>query len=514
MDALRKEAAVMMLDQSLLRALIDNLPDIIFAKDAQSRFILANTACTHQLGVSRVEEVLGKTDADFVSPELASQYLADEQALMRSGQPVTKEERTQNKETGGICWSLTTKVPLKDDTGKVVGLIGIARDITERKQAEEFLARERLLLRTLIDNLPDCIYAKDADARKIMANPADLHNLGCKTETEAVGKTDFDLFPKEIADAFFADDESVLKDGKQVINREEKVVLTNGETHWQLTSKIPWRDASGKIIGLVGIGRDITDRKNLEAEVLRAQRMESIGRLATGIAHDLNNTLAPVLISVELLRQKLQDKDSLHVLAAIEASARRAADTVKQVLSFSRETEGRRTTVNPYRLADGAVRIATQMLPKNVRIEMHVAENLWQIPGNPLQLHQMLVNLCTNAGEAMPDGGQLTLAVRNFEADAQFAGMHGGASAGPHILLEVSDTGCGIAPELRDRIFEPFFTTKELGTKNVGLGLSTALSIVKGHHGLILVKSDVGKGSTFQVYLPAQPDVAAEKQTS
>ena len=349
-----------------------------------------------------------------------------------------------------------------------------------------------------------------------MANPADLKNMGCKTEAEAVGKSDFDFFPKEIAEAFFADDQSVLKDGKAVINREEKAVLKNGEARWLLTSKIPWRDAEGKIIGLIGIGRDITDKKiSDKAEVLRAQRMESLGRLATGItAHDLNNTLAPVLISVELLRQKLQDADSLHVLAAIEASARRAADTVKQVLSFSREVEGRRTSVNPRRLAEGVVLIISQTLPKNIRIETQVAENLWPILGNPLQLHQMLVNLCTNAGESMPDGGQLTLAAQNFTVDDQFAGINGGAGAGPHVLLEVSDTGGGIAPELRDRIFEPFFTTKELGTKNVGIGLSSALSIVKGHRGIILVKSEIGKGSTFQVYLPAQPDKTAEKHTN
>ena len=512
MEALRKEVAALMSEQSLLRTLIDNLPDIIFAKDAKSRFILTNTACTHQLGASRMEEVMGKTDADFVSPELASQYLADEQALMQAGLPVTKEELTQDKETREIHRSLTTKVPLKDGAGNVVGLIGIARDITKRKQAEEALARERQLLRTLIDNLPDCIYAKDAEARKIMANHADLENLGCKTEAEAVGKTDFDFFPKNIAEKFFADDISVIQSGQPVINCEEKVVRPDGENRWLLSSKLPWCDASGKIIGLVGIGRDITEKKNLEAEVLRAQRAESLGRLATGIAHDLNNTLAPVLISVELLRQKLQDEDSLHVLAAIEAAAKRAADTVKQVLSFSRETEGRRTSVNPSRLADGVVRISSQMLPKNIRIETQISENLWPILGNPLQLHQALLNIFTNAGEAMPDGGPLTLAARNFTADSHFAAMHSGAVAGPYVLLEVTDTGVGIPPELRERIFEPFFTTKELGRTNVGMGLSTALSIVKGHHGIILVKSDVGKGSTFQVYLPAQPDAAAEKR--
>jgi len=158
-----------------------------------------------------------------------------------------------------------------------------------------------------------------------------------------------------------------------------------------------------------------------------------------------------------------------------------------------------------------AVHIVAQTLPKNICVEKQVAENLWPILGNPLQLHQALLNLCINAGEAMPEGGQLALIGQNFTTDAQFVAMHSGADAEPHVLLEISDTGGGIPPELRERIFEPFFTTKELGRKNVGMGLSTALSIVKSHHGLILVKSDVGKGSVFQIYLPAEPDAAAEK---
>ncbi|HEX3890752.1 MAG TPA: PAS domain-containing protein, partial [Verrucomicrobiae bacterium] len=411
-------------------------------------------------------------------------------------------------------WLLTSKIPWRDNAGKIIGLVGVSRDVTSQVKAETKLKDERNLLRTVIDNLPDAIYIKDAELRKVLVNPAELKYMGCETEGEAVGKSDREIYAPEMAAKFIADDQAILQTGQPVLNLEEKVTNRAGESRWILSSKIPWRDASGKISGLVGIGRDITDKKNLEAEVLRAQRMESLGRLATGIAHDLNNTLAPVMISVELLRQKLQDEDSLHVLAAIEASARRAGDTVKQVLSFSsRESEGRRTSVNPCRLADGVVGIISQSLPKNIRIERQVAENLWPIIGNPLQLHQMLLNLCTNAGEAMPDGGQLTIAAQNFTMDAQFAGMHSGAGAGPYILLEVSDTGIGIAPELRERIFEPFFTTKELGRKNVGMGLSTALSIVKSHHGLILVKSDVGKGSKFQVYLPAQSETTAEKRT-
>jgi PAS domain S-box-containing protein len=497
-------------ERLFLRAVIDLLPDPVSVKDCAGKNIWVNRAKLKELGLQDVREVIGKTAFDFFDRATAEGFHRDDEQVIRTGKPLINRREKVVEPDGATCWHLTTKVPWRDTGGSIAGVMIISRDITEQTEAAVKLEEERNLLRTLIDNLPDSIYAKDTEARKILANRVNLKRMGCETEAEALGKTDYDFFTKEIAEAFFADDLAVLQ-GHPVINREEKIILPDGETHWTLTSKIPWRDRDGKIIGLVGIGRDITEKKNLEAEVLRAQRMESLGRLATGIAHDLNNTLAPVLISVELLRQKLQDEDSLHVLAAIEASARRAGDTVKQVLSFSREAEGRRTSVSPCRLTDGVVGIIAQTLPKNIRIEKQIAENLWPISGNPLQLHQMLLNLCTNAGEAMPDGGQLTLAAHNFTADARFAGMHSGAVAGPHVLLEVSDTGIGITPAFRERIFEPFFTTKEIGRKNVGMGLSTALSIAKSHNGLILVKSEIGKGSTFQVYLPVPPDAAAEK---
>jgi PAS domain S-box-containing protein len=183
-------------ERLLLRAVLDELPDIIFIKDLESRFAMANQACVHQLGASDQQAVLGKTDADFVSPELAAQYLAVEAGVLQTGKTVTCEERTEHKTRGEIRWTLTTKLPLKNETGQIVGLMGIARDITEHKLAEESLSKERLLLRTLVDNLPDCIYAKDALGRKTLANRADLLNLGYKTEAEALGKNDFDMFPK------------------------------------------------------------------------------------------------------------------------------------------------------------------------------------------------------------------------------------------------------------------------------------------------------------------------------
>ena len=259
----QKEAELKLVEQhNLLRTLIDNLPDGIYAKDASGRKILANLADLKCFRYKTEAEAIGKTDFDLFPREIAEKFHADDQKVMQ-GQPVINREEYFPGEDGKKRWLLTSKLPLRDQDGKVVGLVGIGRDITEHKQAEESLARERTLLRTLIDNLPDPIYAKDAAGRKTLANPADLKNLRCKTEAEAIGKTDFDLFPRDIAEKFWADDQKVIQ-GQPVINREEYFLDEEGKKRWLLTSKLPLRDQQGKIVGLVGLGRDITERKQAE----------------------------------------------------------------------------------------------------------------------------------------------------------------------------------------------------------------------------------------------------------
>ena len=484
------EIAALSSEQSLLRTLIDNLPDCIYAKDIKARKVIANPADLENLGCKTEAEAIGKTDFDFFPQDLAAGFFADDQTVLQTGQSVINREEKVVLPNGETRWLLTTKVPWRDASGKIIGLVGIGRNVTSQRKAEIRLKEERNLLRTLIDNLPDGIYAKDTGARKIMANAANYKRAGCKTEAEVIGKTDHDLFPKEIADAFFADDQSVLKDGKSVINREEKAVLKSGETCWLLTSKIPWRDDSGRIIGLVGIGRDITDRKNLEEQVVSARRMESLGRLATGVAHDLNNILAPILISIELLQKKLQDEDYLKMLAKAEASAHRGADIIKQMLWFGRGMAGQRLPVDIRQLAGDVVQYTSETFDKSIRVEKQIEPDLWTVVGDSAQLHQVLMNLCLNARDAMPSGGTLTIAARNVTVNGK-----------PFAVVEVKDTGCGIAPGLLDKIYEPFFTTKDVGH---GLGLSTAQSIVKSHGGFIRTESQPGHGATFHVHLPAQ----------
>ena len=265
------------------------------------------------------------------------------------------------------------------------------------------------------------------------------------------------------------------------------------------------RDAARQAVRMVGGMRDLTEKKKMEAQFVRAQRMESIGTLAGGMAHDLNNMLAPIMMSIELLKEDTGiDARRRRILDIIYNSSQRGADLVRQVLSFARGVDGPRIAVRLRRLITDLEGIIAQTFPGNITLATDVSEELWPIMGDPTQLHQVLLNLAVNARDAMPQGGTLTLAASNIVLDAQFAGMSPETKAGPHVLLEVRDTGLGISPEVRARIFEPFFTTKEPG-KGTGLGLVTVHTVVKGHGGLVIVESEVGKGTAFKVYLPADP---------
>jgi PAS domain S-box-containing protein len=255
---------------------------------------------------------------------------------------------------------------------------------------------------------------------------------------------------------------------------------------------------------------DVTEKKKLEAQLLRSQRMESIGTLAGGIAHDLNNVLAPLLISVQVLKEKVSDDDGKELLDSLEANVKRGASLVKQVLTFGRGIKGERVPVHPKNIGDGIARIVRETFPKSLKFKIQCADDLWTVTGDPTQLEQVLMNLCVNARDAMPGGGTLSLRMENRVFDKNHPAANLEAKPGSYVVISVSDTGMGMAQEVQDRIFEPFFTTKEQG-KGTGLGLSTALAIVKSHGGFVNCYSEVGKGSVFKVYLPASPDAANVK---
>jgi two-component system, cell cycle sensor histidine kinase and response regulator CckA len=263
------------------------------------------------------------------------------------------------------------------------------------------------------------------------------------------------------------------------------------------------RDEAGRPKSILVVNSDITEKKLFEAQFLRAQRLESIGTLASGIAHDLNNALAPVLMIAELLQHKNPDLQSQKLLVELKNSAKRGANLVKQVLFFARGIEGQRTTLQVRHLLGEIKQIAARTFPKSIEIYTDVSPTLWTVHADATQLHQVLMNLVINARDAMPNGGTLSICAENLFMDEHYAGMNFDASVGPYVAITVSDTGMGMSPEILDKIFEPFFTTKELG-KGTGLGLSTAMGIIKSHGGFVKVYSEVDQGSRFKVYLPSQ----------
>jgi PAS domain S-box-containing protein len=282
----------------------------------------------------------------------------------------------------------------------------------------------------------------------------------------------------------------------QVTKSEREVIV---ESRWTLVRN---DDKTPQFI--LTVSTDITEKKQLEAQFLRAQRMESIGTLASGIAHDLNNILTPVLATAQLLQMTLTNLDerSQQMLQVLEANAKRGAELVKQVLSFARGVEGKQTILQIKHLIREIQQIAKGTFPKSIELWTEVPEDLWTVTGNATQLHQVLMNLCVNARDAMPFGGTLKIIAENLTIDEDYARVNLDAQAGNYIAVTISDNGIGIPNEILDRIFEPFFTTKEVG-KGTGLGLSTVIGIIKSHRGFITVTSAVGEGTQFKLFLPA-----------
>jgi two-component system, cell cycle sensor histidine kinase and response regulator CckA len=281
-----------------------------------------------------------------------------------------------------------------------------------------------------------------------------------------------------------------------------RFLLNDGSIRFIESQGSTIRDNQGNISQVVLVSRDVTEKKQLEQQALRSQRMESIGTLAGGIAHDLNNVLAPMMLSFEILSKKATDEQSKMILQMLQSTAERGSDLIRQVLSFARGIEGERTIVQIRHLINDIGNIIKQTFPKSISFYTDIPPDLPTISADATQLHQVLMNLCVNSRDAMPQGGRIELKAERVILDEQYITMHPDAKPGHHIRITLTDQGTGIPPTVMERIFEPFFSTKEIG-KGTGLGLSTVHTIVKSHGGFVTVYSEIGKGTTFRVYLPA-----------
>ncbi|MBI4622004.1 MAG: response regulator [Verrucomicrobia bacterium] len=296
--------------------------------------------------------------------------------------------------------------------------------------------------------------------------------------------------------------DAVLAGASARFEVEYRVVRPDGAVRWVLDTGTGIRNGRGEIVSIGGVARDITERKEAGELMLRAQRLENIGMLAAGIAHDFNNALAPIIMAGPLVRQHVSNSSGLSLLDMMEKSAERSAGLVRQLLSFARGASGQSQLLQVRHVLQEVIDLAGATFPKSIRVESHLPGDLWPVQANPTQLHQIFLNLCVNARDAMPQGGNLTLTAANRALDAAAAAGIAGAQPGAFLAIEVRDTGTGIPPEVLARIWEPFYTTMGEGT-GTGLGLSTVHGIVQNHRGFVTVQTRVGHGTAFTVYLPA-----------
>ena len=388
--------------------------------------------------------------------------------------------------------------------------IGALRHRTERKRAEEALQASQERLRQIFEaspNVTSVFQMEGPDLRRTWVSP-NLERLFGYTVEEALQPHWWSahVHPEDLA--------RVIIDSGRILAREHIVheyrfLRRDGSVVWIHDELRLLRDATGQPQEVVGAWTDITERKELEAHLLRTQRLESVGRLASGIAHDLNNILAPMLMVPPLLREAVKDPELRNMLDLVETNAQRGSNIIKQLLTFGRGMEGERVPVQLRALVKDMSGIIRETFHKNIITRRETPPDTWLVSGDATQLHQVLMNLCVNARDAMPEGGTLTLKLENQEFDESFARMTPGAKPGRYVCLSVTDTGQGIAPEHLDKIYDPFFTTKELG-KGTGLGLSTVLGIVQSHGGFIQVHSQPGRGTQFKVYLPASETAEAQ----
>lgn len=530
--------------ERFMDALLNNNPDRIFFKDAECRFLKCNQAVAKRLGFSDPNQVVGKTDFDLHPTERAREYFQDDQRIIQSGEPIINKIEKQTRTDGEIIWASVNKIPLRDENGNVVGLVGINRDITDYMRAEQALTAERTLLRTVIDNLPDCVYAKDTTGRKTLANLADLKNFHYSNEAEAIGRHDFELFPKDIAEKFWADDQKVLQ-GQPVINREEHFLDEAGRKHWLLISKLPLRNQQGDIVGLIGVRRDVTEIKQAEAkleqahqELVGASRRAGMAEVATNVLHNVGNVLNSVNVAsacvadivrsskvanlskiAGLLREHADNlgdfitNDSkgkqlpgyLAQLAEHLAKERTTAledldrlrkniEHVKDIVAMQQnyaKASGVLESLPIVDLVEDAIRMYIGSLERQgIKVLREYAEAP-QILVDKHKVLQVLVNLISNAKHACDDSGkpdkQITLRVANGDG---------------RIKISVIDNGVGIPAENITRIFNHGFTTRKDGH---GFGLHSGALAAKEMGGSLAVTSEgPERGANFTLELPIQ----------
>lgn len=485
----------------LLQTVINALPDPIYLKDKESRFILVNQSLCELFSLRDSSEIIGKTDFDFDYSGEAKSFRAEEEKIIETGIPIINMKEWFVHRNGAKSCVIRTKIPYHDESGQITGILGINRDITTLEKTREELDQKLDLLQMLIDHIPDYIYVKDVLGHIVMANVACVRGAGLKKLDDMIGKTDFDQFSPEQAREFHKQEQKVLADGHPQSFLDECTHTLTGQKMIILSTKIPLKDAHGNVIGLVGIGRDMTDIKKQEQALLRTEKLAAVGTLAAGTAHQFNNLLAIIMGTIELCLADgaLPPAMAGNLRTALDASAK-ANVIVKDLLAFARQTNkvSQQRVAHVNEVVETSLRMLEYELQKD---KVTVDKKLGALPDillDPDKLAHVVLNLVVNARHAVAGKENkkitITTGIENNRA-----------------FIRVEDNGCGIPADHINSIFDPFFTTKgayaqgnseQARFQGVGLGLSVCNSIINEHGGLIDVSSVPGQGAVFTVWLP------------
>jgi PAS domain S-box-containing protein len=492
---LRQTEEALHQNRERFRQITENVADLILMLDLTGRCLYCNPAYSIALGRPRDCE-----DHDVfadVHPDDRAEVQQLFERTAHSGASSRAEYRLVTA-NGSIRYVEAQNSVVRDAAGRTSQVLIVARDVTERRIASEKIRHQA----DLLDRAQDAILMRDMGDCITYWNQSAERIYGWRA-TEAQGRETTALWNEDHAQVEVAR-HATLFHGEwmgEMRQRSRAGVDLVMQSRWSLV-----RGKDGEATGFLVINTDIAEKKRLEAQFLRVQRTESIGLLAGGIAHDINNALVPIIVATDLLGPAISDPEGTQFLAAIRSSAQHGADLVRQLLAFARGAVGQQTELSIGALLEDFRIFVTQTFPRNVTVNVDVPADPWPVLADATQLKQVLMNLCINARDAMPDGGIISIRLETVRLDGNAAAALREVSAGPHVVITVKDTGAGMSPAVLEKIFDPFFTTKEVG-KGTGLGLAAVRGIVKGHHGTITVESQPRHGTTFQIYLPALPRV-------
>ncbi|MGB7591990.1 MAG: response regulator [Terriglobia bacterium] len=480
----------------------DSVPDPVMVVNEECGIQRANRALAELVGLE-LSEIVGKHCYEVLHRSDKPREDCPHQCLLKTG---TEARGDLEEPWLGKIFDLTTS-PLRDSSGALKGSVIVLRDITERQRAEEALPASEAQFRRFIENLPLGVYRSTPDGRVLMANPALLRMLGYDSWQElAFRNLEGEGFEAGHPRSAFC--EQIEREG-EARGLEAAWKRRDGSVIFVRESARAFRADDGRVLYYDGIVEDVTERRRLEEQLRQAQKMEAVGRLASGVAHDFNNLLTIIIGYSDLLLERVSARDGMRPpVEEIKKAADRAASVTRQLLAFSRKQVLPPHILDLNSLLTNVDKMLRRMIGKNIELVTHLPSGLGRVNADPGQIEQVIMNLAANARDAMPQGGQLTLEAANVELDSSYVSSHGSVLPGHYVMIAVSDTGIGMDAETQARIFQPFVTAKQRG-KGMGVGLATVYGIVRQSEGHIWVYSEPGKGTTFKVYLP-RIDQAAE----